>query len=430
MKIQFLVQIKGTVYHWNHAGDAFQVGRSLDCELPLTGPECAIVSGRHARFEIQNSGVIVWDLASKNGTYLNSRRIHTPQRLTVGDVVSLGESGPKLTLMEVDGPTTPNQSPKPISAASSSNIGSMTPQPQAPAATPIVEHPRTATEQVGSNPMLSGAPAFSANPPSPTRLLLHSVMHKQKRMWWIIGGLVVLLAICFAVILMLASSATNEGQPDGMRNTDLFPNAIKSTAWVVMPTKHGTGAVIDAKNRLIVTNYHIVGENKYANCVFPEFRDRKLINNSDYYRSSRKYSGKVLYRNAKVDLALIQLEEALPDRVYALPLAADSPEVGAEIFLIGANPKGSGKGLWIFRDGKVGSVVENEMKYGDNKTIQATMVLSHIPVSDGDSGSAIVNRSGNLVGITFGSHSEEKLKSYHIDVTEVRDFLKDAGFDK
>ena len=49
-------------------------------------------SGRHARFQIAHGLWYVEDLGSTNGTWLNGRRIHAPQRLKKGDKIRIGHT--------------------------------------------------------------------------------------------------------------------------------------------------------------------------------------------------------------------------------------------------------------------------------------------------------------------------------------------------
>ena len=65
------------------------LGRDLANEIAISDPE---VSRRHARFLMQEDNVIIEDLGSTNGTFLNGQRIASPQQLRAGDVVTLGEN--------------------------------------------------------------------------------------------------------------------------------------------------------------------------------------------------------------------------------------------------------------------------------------------------------------------------------------------------
>jgi len=60
------------------------------------GPEAVVVSGRHAELRHDAGGWRVHDLQSRNGVFVNGRRVQGEQPLAVGDEIRLGESGPRL----------------------------------------------------------------------------------------------------------------------------------------------------------------------------------------------------------------------------------------------------------------------------------------------------------------------------------------------
>ena len=66
------------------------VGRSGECDVTL--PEDPFVSTRHARFFADNGSWFVEDLASTNGTLLNSIRLSSPQLLRIDDRVQVGQA--------------------------------------------------------------------------------------------------------------------------------------------------------------------------------------------------------------------------------------------------------------------------------------------------------------------------------------------------
>jgi pSer/pThr/pTyr-binding forkhead associated (FHA) protein len=49
-------------------------------------------SNHHARFQMAHSLWYIKDLGSTNGTWLNGRRIHAPQRLKKGDKIKIGHT--------------------------------------------------------------------------------------------------------------------------------------------------------------------------------------------------------------------------------------------------------------------------------------------------------------------------------------------------
>ena len=84
------------------AGEAFAldrevtVGRGGGCEIVL--PDDTFVSQVHARLFQRDGRTYVEDLGSRNGTYVNGKRIDTATRLRRGDRVQFGQ-----TIAEVAG---------------------------------------------------------------------------------------------------------------------------------------------------------------------------------------------------------------------------------------------------------------------------------------------------------------------------------------
>ncbi|MGI8428060.1 MAG: FHA domain-containing protein [Solirubrobacteraceae bacterium] len=59
-----------------------------DVEIPLDDP---FASSRHARISQQGNVVVIEDLGSTNGTYLNEQPLTGPQPLHVGDRIRIGD---------------------------------------------------------------------------------------------------------------------------------------------------------------------------------------------------------------------------------------------------------------------------------------------------------------------------------------------------
>ncbi|MDC0358019.1 adenylate/guanylate cyclase domain-containing protein [Oligoflexia bacterium] len=73
-----------------YAGAAFRIGREPDAnDLTLTG---ACVSRYHAVFSASPSSVVLCDLGSTNGTFVDGQRIDTPVALNPGQKVKIGET--------------------------------------------------------------------------------------------------------------------------------------------------------------------------------------------------------------------------------------------------------------------------------------------------------------------------------------------------
>jgi pSer/pThr/pTyr-binding forkhead associated (FHA) protein/S1-C subfamily serine protease len=80
-----------------------RIGREPGSTILFGGDAAKVVSTRHAEIRFEGGAWVVADLSSRNGTYVNGRRVgagSTPP-LKVGDTIRLGESGPELRVAAV-----------------------------------------------------------------------------------------------------------------------------------------------------------------------------------------------------------------------------------------------------------------------------------------------------------------------------------------
>jgi pSer/pThr/pTyr-binding forkhead associated (FHA) protein len=73
----------------NDIDDGAVLGRGEAAEIRLDDP---FASSRHARVSRQAGVVVLEDLGSTNGTYLNEELLHGPAPLHHGDRVRIGDS--------------------------------------------------------------------------------------------------------------------------------------------------------------------------------------------------------------------------------------------------------------------------------------------------------------------------------------------------
>ena len=78
-----------------------RLGRSPDCRVIVGGPGAGVVSALHAELRYEDGAWRLADLGSRNGTYVNDRRLDAPVVLGPGDVIGLGESGPRFEIAAV-----------------------------------------------------------------------------------------------------------------------------------------------------------------------------------------------------------------------------------------------------------------------------------------------------------------------------------------
>ncbi len=81
------------------------IGRHFDCDLRINATS---LSRQHARFQRSGSRIMLEDLGSTNGTYVNDQRILQPTRVGQGDLIRFGNQRYKLIDLcrdpEVDAP--------------------------------------------------------------------------------------------------------------------------------------------------------------------------------------------------------------------------------------------------------------------------------------------------------------------------------------
>ncbi len=73
--------------------DVTVLGRSSEADVVLDDP---YASEFHMRLVAQDGGIMLHDLGSTNGTYVNGRRVTAPTQLRRGDTIQVGK-----TVMEV-----------------------------------------------------------------------------------------------------------------------------------------------------------------------------------------------------------------------------------------------------------------------------------------------------------------------------------------
>jgi pSer/pThr/pTyr-binding forkhead associated (FHA) protein/S1-C subfamily serine protease len=83
------------------SGAALRFGRDPDSSVVVRGEAARVASVRHAELRFENGAWFLADLSSKNGTFLNGKRVSTPAAVKQGDVIRLGESGPEYRVATV-----------------------------------------------------------------------------------------------------------------------------------------------------------------------------------------------------------------------------------------------------------------------------------------------------------------------------------------
>jgi S1-C subfamily serine protease len=204
----------------------------------------------------------------------------------------------------------------------------------------------------------------------------------------------------------------------------IYQQTLKGTVLVAIDGGRGSGWVVDAQRRLIVTNHHVAGDAKRITVYFPKFQSGELVTSfGSYVDGDEGVRAKLLLTDPGKDLAVIQVDR-LPEGTAALKLAEKSPGPGERVHALGS-PGASGA-LWVYSPGNVRAVYRARSMLQGGQRFDAWVVETSLPVNPGDSGGPEVNDKGELVAVTSHGNMEGRLMSRGIDVREVKAMLADV----
>ena len=202
------------------------------------------------------------------------------------------------------------------------------------------------------------------------------------------------------VVAALAAATLFSLLPAARADVKVYQEALKSTTWVLAKnsegTSSGTGILVDDKQKLVITNFHVVGDSRSAVVFFPELEGEKPFVTRQHYLDNVKrlgIRGRVIATDRKRDLALIQLEK-LPEGAVAIQMAAASIGPGETVQSVG-NP-GSTDALWVYTSGTVRAVYKKQFRTGAGEH-DFMVVETQSPINSGDSGGPVINNEGKLV---------------------------------
>ena len=235
-------------------------------------------------------------------------------------------------------------------------------------------------------------------------------------------------AVLIPAVALVAAPAPAQEPAGGAK---VYQQAIPSVAWVHSTRTNGlatgSGSLVDRDKRLVLTNYHVVGENPKTTVFFPVYRDGQPIPERQYYSDRAKRlgtPGRVVAVDKTADLALIEVEK-VPDDAKGIPLAAASPGPGDAVHSLGN--AGKSGALWGYVRGTVRQVYHKkwqaQLEKGHVATFNAKVIETDSPTNPGDSGGPLLNDRGELVGVTQGGATNAQLVSFFVDLSEVKRVL-------
>jgi len=241
--------------------------------------------------------------------------------------------------------------------------------------------------------------------------------------------LAVLTALALPIIGFGPRAAAEE-----MDGEALYKKVVRSCVFIITPMKGGfgmgSGSLIDADKRYVLTNFHVVDEEPIVFVQFPIYmKDGDIMTDKQEYIKNvpvgKAIKGKVLYRDKSRDLSIVQLER-IPAGTPALPLSRKSPGLAATVWNIGN--AGAIKQVFRVAKGEVSAVGVEKFLVGGSSAesvfeVRAKMVTATTPTNPGDSGGPLYDKRGYLVAVVESGSRSASLVNHFVDVTEVRAFL-------
>ena len=213
------------------------------------------------------------------------------------------------------------------------------------------------------------------------------------------------------------------------------PAHVRATVWVRAADKaSGTGWVVDTERRWMVTASHVVGD---RDSVDVHFLDRLLnrpianrrhyvVNRAELQRRGLTATGRVIARGDNADLVLLALDR-IPAGTPALTLASESARLANVCRSIGH--RHDAELMWNQTSGRVrqvGQLPEGYFSVGRRIGAGVPILLIQSPIEAGESGSAVVNDAGRVIGVVSAVVNQTPGVAAAIDVSELRSLLADA----
>jgi S1-C subfamily serine protease len=151
---------------------------------------------------------------------------------------------------------------------------------------------------------------------------------------------------------------------------DLYGSARESVVAVTSASGLGAGVIV-SRDGLVVTNAHVMGV---------------AVDGNVETHDGKSYAGRVSASDPAEDLAVLRVDA--PGRTWR-PVSVDGgplPAVGSDVYIIG-HPLGLG---WTVTRGIVSGIRSEAGR---------TMIQTDAPISPGNSGGAMLDAAGHLVGI-------------------------------
>jgi pSer/pThr/pTyr-binding forkhead associated (FHA) protein len=111
--VQLVLRATNTNQRFDVTAKVVKIGRSPECNVQVPPELGASVSRAHAEITISDGGVVLRDTNSRNGTFLNGKRVAAEQPAAKSDLIMLGSGGPTFSIEDLHIVKGPEPKPPP-----------------------------------------------------------------------------------------------------------------------------------------------------------------------------------------------------------------------------------------------------------------------------------------------------------------------------
>lgn len=231
-------------------------------------------------------------------------------------------------------------------------------------------------------------------------------IYKKRKRHYLLWILLVLVLIFLGIFLFqndiksedLSNNNTISAVAMATENTVAISSMVNDTViW-------GSGVIV-SKIGYILTNEHIVGDG--LNCYV-------------HINKNEKIKADVVWHNSDLDLAIIHVKEDF--KTYAYITDSDTVKLGEDVFLIG-NPINSDFEKSVSK-GIISGTNRNLQFEEQGKEFYLTnMIQTDASSNFGNSGGALINNEGNLIGISTIKITSAEGMSFSVPADVVKEII-------
>lgn len=196
---------------------------------------------------------------------------------------------------------------------------------------------------------------------------------------------------------------------------ELYPRLGNAVVYIVSGDGvMGSGTIVSSSFGLVITNWHVVGNEPVVGLVFKPSRVRGRV----FFKKDDIYLARVLKTDSIHDLALLEIVSR-PSKIIAVPLGSTAHlEAGQDVFSIN-HPQES---RWSYHEGIISQVEPDHEWISEIGTIhRAATIHTEVVDESGSSGDPIFDANGRFIGLLAGSTIMGS--NFAITVDEVRNFV-------